>query len=237
MGAGCRVKICGTTRIEDALLSADAGADFFGVVVEVAFSPRSLSIEAALPLFTGPPIPGVALVFGMAPERIEAAVRRLRPFALQFLDPAPLPLLRHLKSAHPPLEVWQSVHLPQAGEGADVDRFRRAVDGFLEAGVDALLFDTVAVIGGKTKFGGTGRTSDWGLVRKLMDAAGRSLPVWLAGGIGPGNVARALEAVNPSGIDLCSGVEAQPGIKDPKKIRALMAAIRQQSGIHPRTDG
>lgn len=232
MEGGYKAKICGTTRLEDALLSADAGADFFGVVVEVDFSPRSLTIEQAAPLFTDPPIPGVALVFGMAPERIETVIRRLRPFAVQFLDPAPLPVIRRLKSTYPSLEVWQSVHLPQAGEGVDVGRFRGSVDGCLEAGIDALLFDTVAVIGGRAKFGGTGRTSDWSLVRRLMDGAGPRVPIWLAGGIHPGNAADALDAVNPYGIDLCSGVEARPGIKDPAKVRALMTAIREKSRIN-----
>lgn len=232
MKDGYKAKICGTTSMADAALAADAGADFFGVVVEVDFSPRSLSVDDAAPLFANPPIPGVALVFRMTAERIETLIQTLRPAAVQFLDPAAVPLIKRLKSTHPAVELWQSIHLPQAGEAADMAPFRKTVESYLEAGVDALLFDTVAVMQGKTKFGGTGRVSDWGLVKQLMDAIESPVPVWLAGGIHPGNVADALDAVNPHGIDLCSGVEARPGKKDPAKIMALMAAIREKSKMN-----
>ena len=232
MNGGYKAKICGTTRPEDAKMAADAGADFFGVVVAVDFSPRSLSVDDARTLFVNPPIPGVALVFGMAEEQVETVIRELHPFAVQFLDPADTPLLKRLKSAHPSVELWQSIHLPQAGEAADFDHFRRTVESYIDAGVDALLFDTVAVMQGKTKFGGTGRTSDWRVVKRLMDAVESPVPVWLAGGIHPGNVADALDAVDPYGIDLCSGVEAFPGKKDPAKVAALMSTIREKSRNH-----
>ena len=65
MKAGYKTKICGATNLDDVRLSADEGADFFGVVVEVDFSPRSQTVDEAGPLFAAPPIPGVALVFKM----------------------------------------------------------------------------------------------------------------------------------------------------------------------------
>ena len=121
MQGGYKTKLCGTTNLEDVRLSAAEGADFFGVVVEVDFSPRSLSVRDARPLFSSPPIPGVALVFRMRPERIETTMQELDPFALQFLDPADLSLLRRLKRDHPSVELWQSVHLPQAGGAVDFE--------------------------------------------------------------------------------------------------------------------
>jgi phosphoribosylanthranilate isomerase len=229
MKGGYKAKICGTTNLEDVWLAAHEGADFFGVVVEVDFSPRSLTVEDAGPLFAEPPLPGVALVFKMEERRIATAIQSLNPFAVQFLDPADISLLKRLKSAYPSVEMWQSIHLPQAGKEADIGHVKKTVQTYVDAGVDSLLFDTVAVSKGKTRFGGTGKTSDWNVVKGLIDTIQSPVPVWLAGGINPGNVGDALDTLDPFGIDLCSGVEARPGKKDPQKVRALMSTIRQRS--------
>jgi phosphoribosylanthranilate isomerase len=229
MRGGYRAKICGTTNLEDVRLSADEGADFFGVVLEVDFSPRSLTVDDAGPLFAAPPIPGVALVFKMNEERIETMVQALNPFAVQFLDPADISMLKRLKRTYPSLEMWQSIHLPQAGQATDIEQAKKTVMDYVDAGVDSLLFDTVAVSEGKTKFGGTGKTSDWNVVKGLIGAIQSPVPVWLAGGINPENVGDALDSVDPYGIDLCSGVEARPGKKDPKKVKALMSTIKERS--------
>jgi len=224
-----KTKICGTTNLEDVRLSADEGADFFGVVVEVDFSPRSMTVEGARPLFAEPPIPGVALVFKMKEGRIETVIQTLNPFAVQFLDAADISLLKRLKRAYPSVEMWQSIHLPQAREETDIGKVKKTVQDYVDAGVDSLLFDTVAVSQGKTKFGGTGKTCDWNLVKGLIDTIQSPIPVWLAGGINPGNVGDALDTLDPYGIDLCSGVEARPGKKDPQKVKALMSTIKERS--------
>jgi phosphoribosylanthranilate isomerase len=119
--------------------------------------------------------------------------------------------------------------LPEAGLDADFALLWRTVEKYVDAGVDSLLFDTVAVSQGKTKLGGTGKTSDWNLVKELMDTLQSPVPVWLAGGINPGNVGDALDTLDPYGIDLCSGLETSPGKKDPRKVKALMSTIRQRS--------
>jgi len=235
MRGGYKAKICGTTNLEDVRLSADEGADFFGVVVEVDFSPRSLTVDEARLLFVEPPIPGVALVFKMKEERIETMIQELNPFAVQFLGETDLTLLQHLKSAYPSVEVWQSVHLPQAGKEADFGHFEKTVQTCVSTGVDSLLLDTVAVSQGRTKFGGTGKTSDWNVAKRLIDTIQSPVPVWLAGGVNPENVGDALDAVHPYGIDLCSGVEARPGKKDPLKVKALMSTIRQRSTLMGRS--
>ena len=229
MKGGYKAKICGTTNLEDVRLSADEGADFFGAVVDVDFSPRSLTVDDAGSLFAEPPIPGVALVFRMKQAQIETVIQELNPFAVQFLDPADISLLKRLKSAYPSVEMWQSIHLPQAGKEADFGHFKKTVEDYVDAGVDSLLFDTVAVSQGITKFGGTGKTSDWNVVKGLIDTIQSPVPVWLAGGINPENVGDALDSVDPYGIDLCSGVEARPGKKDPRKVKALMSTIRERS--------
>lgn len=227
MTAGCKVKLCGTASRADARLAADAGADWFGVVVETEFSPRSLTIEQARELFADPPIPAVALVFEMAEERIGELIRTLKPTAVQFLHPEQPEVLRRLKAQFPRTELWQSIHLPPAGEEVGLPPVMQAVENCLEAGIDLLLFDTAATVAGKKKFGGTGITADWSIIRQVLDRIRGRVPVLLAGGINPDNAAAGLEAVRPDGLDLCSGVEAAPGKRDPEKVRALMQAVRQ----------
>jgi phosphoribosylanthranilate isomerase len=224
--AGCKVKICGTTNCEDAQLAADEGADYAGVVVEVDFSPRSLTIEAAKELFSTPPLPMVALIFNMPEKRINELIRRLKPFAVQFLSQESPQLVRRLKKNFSEIEIWQSIHLSARGRETDSAAIKKTVDDYFEAGIHALLFDTVAVLDGKQKFGGTGLTSDWEVIRLLMAQIDATVPVYLAGGIYPENVAQAIETIHPDGIDLCSGVEAVRGKKDPLKVKALMQAVR-----------
>ena len=227
MTAGYKVKLCGTASLADARLAAEAGADWFGVVVEAAFSPRSLSLAEARELFVDPPLPAVALVFEMTETRLVELIQTLAPTAVQFLHLEQPEVLRRLKAQFPQVELWQSVHLPPAGQPVDLEPVKQAVDTYLEAGVDLLLFDTAATVNGNKKFGGTGITADWGIIRQVLDTIRGRVPVLLAGGINPENAAAGLAAVMPDGLDLCSGVEAAPGQRDPAKVHALMQAIRQ----------
>ncbi len=223
---GAKTKICGTTTIEDARLAAKHGADYFGVVVETDFSPRSLTIEQAKPLFIDPPIDAVALVFKMKPERLHELIATLHPFAVQFLHLEEIGFIRQLKARYPAVQLWQSIHLPEAGKEVDFDNFQKTVQEYVDAGIDLLIFDTVAVMGGVTKFGGTGLTSDWDVVNRLINQVETNVPIWLAGGINPDNVAESIRKVQPAGVDLCSGVEAEPGKKDPDKVRRLIENAR-----------
>ena len=229
MGDHCGVKICGTTSLEDAGLAAGYGADYFGVVVEVDFSPRSLTIDQAKPIFAASPIgdtKGVALVFHMKPERLQTLITTLGPHAVQFLNLEDISHVRELKQRFPDLVLWQSIHLPEAGKEVDFASFQQVVREYADAGIDLIVFDTVAVLKGVQKFGGTGLVSDWHVVRQLIDQVDISVPVWLAGGITPENVAGAIKAVQPAGVDLCSGVEADVGRKDPEKVRRLIENSR-----------
>ena len=229
MQGAYKAKICGNTNLEDARLAAAAGADYFGVVVDVDFSPRSLSIDDARPIFSQPPLPAVALVFEMPADRIRHLVNVLEPFAIQFLGHPQPDLLQEIKRDVPAIALWQSIHLPANDHGRLPDDLGVTLRDCIDAGVDALLLDSASSGGGKTRFGGTGQTFDWRLAGEVIRMVPDGLPVWLAGGINPDNVTAALEAVHPYGIDLCSGVEARPGKKDPDKINRLMDAIRMAS--------
>lgn len=78
--------------------------------------------------------------------------------------------------------------------------------------------------------GGTGKRANWGLLRprplSFLQADGSSVPLLLAGGLDPSNLAEALELVEPSGIDVASGIESSPGIKDPVKMKSMVQAVR-----------
>lgn len=227
MKAGCRVKICGITNLEDRDLVAGAGADFFGVVVGVPYSPRSVAPEAAAALFEDTLIPGVALVFRPDLSQLRHLLESCRPQVVQFLSPAPRERLPELKKSFPGTGWWQSLHLPAAGAGAprrNAGNIRTLIKDCAEAGVDAVVFDTAAAAGGRIRYGGTGLTTDWGLVRSLSENS--PIPVFLAGGIRPSNVRAALESIRPDGIDLCSGVEERPGRKDPDKVREIIRLVR-----------
>lgn len=230
MKDGYRVKICGTTNMDDAFAAAREGADYIGAVIEVGFSKRSLTIGEAEELFSAPPVPAVALVFNMPEARLHYLIDKLKPFAVQFLNQEDVGLITRLREADPKVELWQSIHLPSAGNDTDIGMIKKSVDDYIGAGVDLLLFDTVATLEGKQKFGGTGLTSDWKVVKELMRYVGVRVPVLLAGGINPENVEEAVNSIDPYGIDLCSGVEAYPGKKDPDKIKALMKNVRRKQG-------
>jgi len=222
----CRVKICGITSLEDAGLAAAAGADYIGVIIEVESSPRSKGINDAVPIFTSALLPAVALVCQMKPERLLELLLTLRPHAVQFLSPEGPEMAGWLKKLQPGLQVWQSLFLPAGGEVADGFDFQTLAQKTKlcrESGVDAVLFDTAAISSGK--FGGTGLTADWSLAEELVREA--KIPAFLAGGINPGNIRRAVEKVRPYGIDLCSGVEESSGKKSSARLRALMGELRK----------
>ena len=227
MKAGCRVKICGITNDEDAFWAAREGADYTGVVIEVPYSPRSRTVENAMPIFAGSSVPAVALVYEMSGARLDELVTRLKPAAIQFLSPDGAVQANRLKKNAPGLRIWQSLFLPVSGASDsefDPGVMLGQIENCREAGVDAVVLDTAAVLKGVLRMGGTGRTGRWDYA--AMVVAGSSLPAFLAGGIKPENVREAIETVKPYGIDLCSGVELATGKKSLARLRALMDEIK-----------
>lgn len=224
----CKVKICGTTSVADARMAADAGADYSGIVVEVAFSERSVSIDSAAEITRQTPIPTVILVFDRPTDWVTTAATQIKPFAIQLLGHEPPAQVAKLKKSVP-CEVWKSLFLPTEGEpGADEDTISAQIAAHIDAGADALLFDTAEVKAGKARFGGTGKQSDWNLSARLIQAC--RVPAFLSGGIRPENVRTAIETVRPFGVDLCSGVEASKGIRDRWKLEQLMENAQSISG-------
>ena len=220
-----KIKVCGTTTVEDARLVAEAGADYIGVLIEVEASPRRLSVEQARPICEQSALPVVALFFNREAEQIQRAIEALHPYAVQLQGQETPELVEMLKKTSS-CEVWKSIHLPPRGLGeTNIDEYQGRVNSLIDAGIDAILIDTVVSSPQDgSRYGGTGQVSNWDVARKLVEAI--PVPVFLAGGINPENVQQAIEVVHPYGIDLSSGVESAPGQKDPEKLRQLVLAAR-----------
>jgi phosphoribosylanthranilate isomerase len=200
-----RVKICGITRVEDALEAARLGADALGFVFHPA-SPRFVSagraaeIVAALPPF----VTSVGLFVDAAPAEVEAVLGEVPLDLLQFHGAeTPQQCARH---GHP----WIKALAVAPG----VDLLQSAM---LFQGARGLLLD--AFVPGS--HGGTGVTADWASIPGRMP-----VPVVLAGGLHPGNVGAAIRAVRPWGVDVSSGVERGKGVKDHDKLAAFMRGVR-----------
>ena len=220
----CRVKICGTTSTAGAMIAAELGADFSGIVVEVPFSERSVSIEQAAEITRQTPIPTVLLFFNRSTDWIIGAVSSISPFAIQLLGHEPTDQLKMLKDSLQ-CQVWNSMFLPvNSGQEIDLEDMIVDLENYIIAGADAILFDSVESSGDKVRFGGTGKVSNWDIAGKLIQAC--TVPTFLSGGIRPGNVKVAIEKVRPDGIDLCSGVESKKGKRDRYKVIELMRNLQ-----------
>lgn len=234
---GYLVKVCGVTNVSDARLAEEAGADFVGALVDVASSPRSLALEQAMAVFDSAKAKRVLLVFEPPQGRLVELVGALRPSAVQLLGNEPPSEVARLLQAGAP--VWKSLHMPPRGSpGADAERLLRDMEQYAKAGASTFVLDTKATVRGVMQYGGTGLPHDWAVAADIVKRA--PLPVLLAGGIDPENVAQALEEVRPAGVDLSSGVEARVGKKDPDKVRRLVRAVRdtqQRIGGPPPLEG
>lgn len=200
-----RVKICGVTRLEDALAAARLGADALGFNFWPGSKRYIPPAEARAIVRRLPPLVAAVGVF-VDPSREEVlrAAEASGIGAVQLHGDEPPELCRDL-----PLPVLKAIRV----EGpASLDRLRDydAVQGFL--------LDSAG-----PGFGGSGRTFDWTLAAK----AARAHAIVLAGGLGPDNVAEAIRAVRPWGVDVASGVESAPGVKDIGKTRAFLERARE----------
>lgn len=213
-----KVKICGQTRAEDIRYSFECGADLCGVVVDVPSSKRSLSVEEAVPLFKSFGERLVALTANAEKELYRKIAQQLHPYAIQLTAEEPPAAVEELKKEFG-FKILKSLHLPVEGDkGESPEAFLEKMDQYTKAGCDGFILDTAV----PDIYGGSGKKSDWNLAAKILE--GSRSNTFLAGGIGPENVAQAL-SLNPYGIDLASGVEVSPGVKSEDKIKALFNAI------------
>ena len=200
-----RVKICGVTRVIDAVLAADAGADMIGLNF-VEGSPRRVDLRTAREIAER--VRGQVELVGVVADEDDARLVELqRDVGLDWLQ---------LHGDEPPERV--QALLPRAFKAVRVGSADDASRAMAYPG-EILLVDARV----EGQLGGTGVCVDPALVVALAGAR----RVMLAGGLKPDNVAEAVRAVGPWGVDTASGVESAPGIKDPGKVTAFIAAARQ----------
>ena len=207
-----RLKICGVTNAIDAQIVGQSGADYCGILVDVGFSERSLSLPRARQVAAASSAAAVILMCDPPRELVLNVVREITPHAVQLLgreSPDFIQALRPLVRC----EIWKTLHLPAIAGQASPEEY-------VNAGADAFLLDSSDASEGFLRLGGTGCLVDWGRAADVVRSVKR--PVFLAGGINPENVAQALHQVRPYGIDLCSGVERTRGRKDPEKLHRLL---------------
>lgn len=200
-----RVKICGITTLEDAHHAAACGADALGFVFFPG-SPRYVDPERAGGIIAGLPplVTTVGLFVNEAPARIREIAESCGLNVIQLHgDETPE------QCSIPPFRVIKAVRL---GRNADLNQLD-------DSPVAAVLLD--ACVPGQ--FGGTGQRCDWEVAARLAE----SHRVILAGGLKPDNVAEAVRRVRPYGVDVSSGVERQPGQKDPEKVARFIRLAKE----------
>ena len=207
-------KICGTTSVQDALLAHRHGADYLGVIVEHAPSPRSVSRETARAIFAATSLPAVAVTVNWSLSQLTQFDEEFAPAALQLHGDETPQLVSALKSRG--FVVWTAC----SGHGEVLlSRAREMRD----AGADAILIDARQTDGDQIVYGGTGHLSDWDAARVLASEGARII---LAGGLNAGNVRTAIETIRPWTVDVISGVEAHKGVKDETKLHDFLQAVK-----------
>lgn len=210
------VKVCCISSPAEAALAIAAGASALGLVSAMPSGPGVIA-EALIARIAATVPPTVDSFLLTSLQRAAAIVeqhRRCRTTTLQLVDHVAHDELRRLRDALPGIRLVQVIHV--TGEAA--------VDEAVAVAplVDALLLDSGNPALAVKQLGGTGRTHDWALSRRIREATDR--PLFLAGGLRPGNVAEAIAAVRPFGLDICSGVRSD-GRLDAGKLGAFVAAV------------
>jgi len=202
------VKVCGITRVEDALAAVHHGADAIGLVF-YGKSPRNVSIEQAARIVASLPafITAVGLFVDAEPEQISSILTKVRLDLLQF----------HGDETPAQCRQYAVPYIKAIRVKTDTNLLQYALD-YHDA--KALLLDTYT----EGVVGGTGQVFDWTLIPKNM-----SLPIVLAGGLNPDNVGDAIRQAHPFAVDVSGGVEATKGIKDAAKIAAFMRGVSNES--------
>ena len=198
------VKICGLTNLTDALTASENGADYLGFVLYPG-SPRHIA-PAALERLVGklpPKCRTVGVFVNEQPGRVVDIARSCGLHAVQIHGDEAAQEFAGL-----PWTLWRAVRLAGGAWLPDPGQWPAA---------------RVVVDAAAPGYGGSGETADWDRAAELA----RQRPVLLAGGLTPDNVAEAVRRVQPVGVDVASGVEARPGVKDPSLVKAFIRNAKQ----------
>jgi phosphoribosylanthranilate isomerase len=207
-----RIKICGITNLEDAELAVEHGAWAIGFILWPS-SKRFVepAMAGGIARHVRRKVETVGVFVNQSLDEIAGAVDILGLTHVQ-LHGDEGPSFCTAVAQRTGAKVIKAVRLGHAADVRDLERYH----------TDLHLLDTAK----DGQYGGTGATWDWGLVARRK----AKIPVLLSGGLTRDNVGAGIEAVKPWGVDVASGVEASPGVKDPEKLAAFFAAVRRADG-------
>lgn len=213
------VKVCGLTRAQDAAVAVEAGARYLGVILAPG-GKRTVTPEAAAVIFDTLDARRVGVFVNATVEELRRAAGTARLDVLQLHGDEPPELAAALRGEG--FTVWKAVR-PRDG-----DEFAAAAVRY-DGAVDALLLDGYSA----RARGGTGVSFPWREVAARLDALPPDVALVAAGGLHPENVAEAAAILRPAVVDVSSGVETSPGVKDAAAVRAFVAAVRGVGGGLP----
>lgn len=212
-----KVKICCIASVAEAELAVAHGAEALGLVSAMPSGPGVIGDARIREIATWAPprLRTFLLTSRTDPRGIAEQVNAAGVNTVQLVDALPAGGHTALRALIPRVRIVQVIHV----------RGEESVDEALEAAprVDELLLDSGDPTAAVKQLGGTGRTHDWELSRRIVTDSG--VPVWLAGGLRAENVRDAITAVAPYGLDLCSGVR-EGGHLSPERLRRFMDAVR-----------
>ena len=213
-----RVKICCISSLDEAQLAIRAGADALGLVGKMPSGPGVVADQLAAQIVraTPPPVATFMLTSEIDGESIVAHQQRVGANTIQLVDAVPSGTYAQIRTVLPAVKVVQVLHVI---DERTLDEAHQAVAN----GVDALLLDSGNPTLAVKELGGTGRVHNWLISRQIVEQSG--VPVFLAGGLNPENVRRAIETVQPYGLDICSGVRTN-GELDVRKLEDFMRAAQ-----------
>jgi phosphoribosylanthranilate isomerase len=212
-----RIKICCIASIEEAWMAIDAGANAIGLVSAMPSGPGPIAEDliAEIAAIVPPGVSSFLLTCLQDSPSIIDQQRRLRVNTIQICDRLTSGSYQEIHDALPGIKLVQVIHVtgPESVDEAIA----------VAPHVDAILLDSGNQSLAIKELGGTGRTHDWSLSRRIREAI--DVPLFLAGGLNQMNVSAAIREVQPFGIDVCSGLRTE-GDLDPQKLSAFIRAIR-----------
>lgn len=212
-----KVKICCISSVEEARLAITYGAAALGLVAKMPSGPGPIADNLILEIAktVPPPIATFMLTSETDARSIIAHHKRTLTNTIQMVDELTEGTYDEIRTTIPSIKLVQVIHVIDEGSVEEAIR--------VSGQVDALLLDSGNPKAAIKELGGTGRTHNWRLSRKIVEQT--RVPVFLAGGIHAGNVQQAIDEVGPFGIDLCSSVRTG-GKLDPVKLESFFAALQ-----------
>ncbi len=213
-----KVKICGITNKKDALKAINFGADYVGFLVEIDFAEDKVTREKAKEIIGVLPtnVKSVFVTYLQKAEPIVEIARMIRPAVIQLHNYIALGEIMKIRKLLPRIELIKAVSVLDGKSITEAKKFERYVD--------FILLDTKI----KGKKGGTGKVHDWNLSAKIVKEVKK--PVFLAGGLNPENIKKAIMEVRPYGVDTNSGVKLRARKKSYKKLRRFIERAKSLGG-------